>query len=78
MLDLVHFNRQNCELVSIDEVLRLFIDKIPDHVGFVPQQSSDKIGDFSIDNRRFCLQVCTKPYTRWYWRSLSKSIGELL
>ncbi len=37
--------------------------KVPDHVGFVPQQSTDKIGDLSIDNRGFCLQVCTKPYT---------------
>ncbi len=34
--------------------------KVPDHVGFVPQQSTDKIGDLSIDNRRFCLQVYTK------------------
>ncbi len=34
--------------------------KVPDHVGFVPQQSTDKIGDLSIDIRRFCLQVCTK------------------
>ncbi len=34
--------------------------KVPDHVGFVPQQSTDKISDLSTDNRRFCLQVCTK------------------
>ncbi len=37
-------------------------DKVLNHVGFVPQQSTDKIGDFSIDNHRFRLQVCTKPY----------------
>ncbi len=35
--------------------------KVPDHVRFVPQQSTDKIGDLSVDNRGFCLQVCTKP-----------------
>ncbi len=35
--------------------------KVSDHVGFVPQQSIDKIGDLSVDNRGFCLQVCTKP-----------------
>ncbi len=36
-------------------------DKSPDHVGSVPQQSMDKIGDLYIDNHRFCLRVCTKP-----------------
>ncbi len=35
--------------------------KVPDHVGFVPQKSTDKIGDLSADNRIFCLQVCNKP-----------------
>ncbi len=35
--------------------------KDPHHVWFVPQQSTDKIGDLSIDNHGFCLQVCTKP-----------------
>ncbi len=35
--------------------------KVLNHVKFVPQQSTDKIGHLSIDNRRFCLQVCTKP-----------------
>ncbi len=35
--------------------------KVLDYVEFVPQQSTDKIGDFFMDNRRFCLQVCTKP-----------------
>ncbi len=35
--------------------------KGPDHVGFVPQQFTDKINDLSIDNCGFCLQVCTKP-----------------
>ncbi len=35
--------------------------KVLNHVKFVPQQSTDKIGDLSIDNRGFCLQVCTKP-----------------
>ncbi len=38
--------------------------KVPYHVGFVPQQSTDKIGDLSIDNHRFCLQVCTTPWDR--------------
>ncbi len=33
--------------------------KVLDHVGFVPQQSADKIGDLSTDSRGFCLQVCT-------------------
>ncbi len=37
--------------------------KDPDHVEFVPQQSIDKIGDLSIDNREFCLHVCTKSNT---------------
>ncbi len=35
--------------------------KVLNHVWFVPQQSTDKIGDLSTDNRGFCLQVCTKP-----------------
>ncbi len=35
--------------------------KVPNHVGFVSQQSIDKIGNLPIDNHRFCLQVCTKP-----------------
>ncbi len=35
--------------------------KVPDHVRFVPQQSIDKISNLSIDNRGFCIQVCTKP-----------------
>ncbi len=34
--------------------------KVPDDVGFVQQQSTDKIGSLSTDNHRFCLQVCTK------------------
>ncbi len=34
---------------------------VTDPVGFVPQQSTDKIDDLSVDNHRFCLQVCTKP-----------------
>ncbi len=29
--------------------------KVPDHVGFVSQQSTDKIGDLSIHIRRFCI-----------------------
>ncbi len=40
------------------------MSKVPDHVGFVLQQSTDKIGDSSIDNRRFCPEVCTKPKRR--------------
>ncbi len=39
--------------------------KVSDHVGFVLQQSIDKIGDLSVDNRGFCLQVCTKPNKRF-------------
>ncbi len=35
--------------------------KVPDNVGFIQQQSTDKIDDLSIVNRGFCLQVCTKP-----------------
>ncbi len=35
--------------------------KVPDHVGFVPQQSTDKIRDLCIDNRGFYLQVYIKP-----------------
>ncbi len=38
------------------------VQKVLNHVKFVPQQSTDKIGDLSIDNRGFCLQVCTKLY----------------
>ncbi len=47
---LVHARRQNRELMSIDKVLRLFVDelqvwtrdkKVLDHVGFVPQLSKD-------------------------------------
>ncbi len=34
--------------------------KVPDHVGFVPQQSTYKIGDLSIDNCGFCQQVTPK------------------
>ncbi len=34
---------------------------VPDHVGFAPRQSIDRIGDLSTDNRRFCLQMSTKP-----------------
>ncbi len=43
--------------------------KVPDHVGFVPQQSIDKIGDLSTDNSGFCLQVCTKPTLSYFFRN---------
>ncbi len=73
VIGLVHTCTQNCELVSIDKVLRLFIDKmqvwtcwqkVPDQVGFVPQQSTDKIGDLSMDIRRFHPSMCTKLKAR--------------
>ncbi len=58
--------------------------KVPDHDGFVTQQSTDKIGDLSVDNREFCLQMCTKP-TIWlpvllwvsYYQLLSFEIENL-
>ncbi len=31
--------------------------KVPDHVEFVQQQSTDKIGDLFIESRGFCLQI---------------------
>ncbi len=39
--------------------------KVLNQVKLVPQQqqSTDKIGDLSIENCGFCLQVCTKPNT---------------
>ncbi len=67
--------------MSTDKVLRLLTDKLQvwtldkkflDHVGFVPRQSTDKIGDLSIDNRGFCLQVCTKPNTERRAEPISK------
>ncbi len=36
---------------------------------FRNKQSTDRIGDLSIDNSRFCLQVCTKP-KRTFWGDL--------
>ncbi len=71
MFGLVHTCRQNRKLMSIDEVLQLFTDKmqvrtrwqsVPDLVGFVLHWSTDKIGNLSTDDRVFCLHVCTKPY----------------
>ncbi len=35
--------------------------KVPDHVGFVLQQSTDKISELYTDNRGSCLRVCPKP-----------------
>ncbi len=35
--------------------------KVPDHVGFVPQRSTDKIGDLSIDN---CEILSTSEHVR--------------
>ncbi len=45
--------------------------EVPDHVGFVPQQSADKIGDLFIDNRGFCLQLCTKPNWKEHWGQIT-------
>ncbi len=64
-LGLVHPCRQNRELVPIDKVLRFFIDKLQvwmrDKKFQIILDLLYKIGDLSVDNLRFCLQVCTKP-----------------
>ncbi len=41
--------------------------KVPHHVGFVSQQSADKIGDLSIYHHRFCQHVCTRPKGNSFW-----------
>ncbi len=57
------FHSSCCCETSWTELCRCgHVTKVPDHVGFVPQQSTDKIDDLSINSYGFCLQACTKPY----------------
>ncbi len=48
--------------------------KVPHHVGFVPQQSRDEIGDLSIDNRGFCLQL--KLFQKGFGKTVVKLPGK--
>ncbi len=48
--------------------------KVLDDVGFVPQQSTDKVGHFFIGNRGFCLQVCAKLNTDYFVGILAFSV----
>ncbi len=42
------------------------VTNVPDHVGYVTKQSTDKIGDLFIDNRGFWPQVSTKLNSKEY------------
>ncbi len=56
------FHSSYCHATNWSELYRCGrTTKVPDYVGFVPQQSTENISDLSIDNIGFCLQVCTKP-----------------